>query len=99
MDTSTQQGAGRSPQAFIYFWKHYGKDEKAGHLPSFRLHQNSSAMGRIRSGDIVWAFTRRTTDGAYVIVARFLVSDAGATPASDPEQSGKVVYRERPRWM
>ena len=90
MDTLTQQGDTRTPpasKAFIYYWKNYRKDADEDSLPLFRLHQNSKTMEHIHRGDIVWAFTRRT-DRAYVIVARFLVSDAGKTPIPTPTGDG-----------
>ena len=56
-------------------------------VPLHRLHQRSRVMERIGRGDTVWAFARRRTDGAYVIVARYLVSHIGEDPHPDQMSS------------
>jgi Domain of unknown function (DUF3883) len=72
-----------NPSAFLYYWKIYWDDSDKGHLPLV-MNQNSRTMQRIRPGDVVWAFTRRMTDGAYVLVARFLVSHVGENKDGNP---------------
>ena len=70
--------------AFLYYWKIYWDDYDEGHRPLSRLNQNSPTMQLIRPGDVVWAFTRRKTDEAYVLVARFLVSQVGENDDGNP---------------
>jgi hypothetical protein len=93
MDASAQQEnakAQRTPQAYIYYWKNYWDDKRKGRVPSLTLHRNSSRMADVRSGDTVWALTRKPavsrkpSDDTYLIVGHYLVSTVGETPESDP---------------
>jgi hypothetical protein len=83
MAIATQQGG----NAFIYYWHEYWNDRSSNLVPLRRLHQRSRVMERIGRGDTVWAFARRRTDGAYVIVARYLVSHIGEDPHPDQMSS------------
>ena len=85
MSASIGQRAGSAtPRAFLYYWMIYWDDLDESHWPLSKLNQNSRTMQRIRPGDVVWAFTRRRTDGAYVLVARFLVSHVGENDDGTP---------------
>lgn len=53
----------------LYYWKpgNYAKDRRFGF--GYHLNQNSPALEELRPGDHVWAFTRRRSDGLYVLAA------------------------------
>lgn len=57
----------------LYYWRpdNYSRDQAFGF--GFHLNQNSPAMEKARPGDSLWAFTRRSSDGLYVLAAELIV--------------------------
>ena len=95
MDAPEQQDGARTQpgqQAFIYYWVDYWEAKQKKLLPLFKLHQNSPVMERIQAGDIVWVFTRRRSDGHYVIVCRYLVARVGKDTGNDNTRYGQQFF-------
>jgi 5-methylcytosine-specific restriction enzyme A len=57
----------------LYYWRpdNYRRDRAFGF--GYHLNQNSPAMAGARPGDSLWAFTRRTRGGVYVLTAELIV--------------------------
>ncbi len=57
----------------LYYWRpdNYTRDRRFGF--GYHLSQNSSAMLRSGPGDSIWAVTRRSRDGLYVLAAELVV--------------------------
>ncbi len=57
----------------IYYWlpDNYARDRRFGF--GYHLNQNSRAMESVLPGDSLWAFTRRRSDGLYVLAAELVV--------------------------
>ncbi|MEW6047432.1 MAG: HNH endonuclease signature motif containing protein [Bacillota bacterium] len=53
----------------LYYWRpdNYARDRQFGF--GLHLNQNSPRLRDLKPGDHVWAFTRRRTDGFYVLAA------------------------------
>ena len=64
----------------LYYWRpdNYARDRRFGF--GFHLNQNSPAMEAAVTGDSVWAFTRRTRDGLYVMAAQLVVRAVTRNP-------------------
>ncbi|BDG59500.1 HNH endonuclease [Caldinitratiruptor microaerophilus] len=57
----------------LYYWRpdNYRADRQFGF--GYHLNQNSPLLKELQAGDHVWAFTRRRSDGAYVLAADLVV--------------------------
>jgi 5-methylcytosine-specific restriction enzyme A len=57
----------------LYYWRpdNFGRDRTFGF--GFHLNQNSPAMATVAPGESLWAFTRRPSDGSYVLAAELIV--------------------------
>ena len=58
----------------LYYWRpdNYARDRAFGF--GYHLNQNSPRLLELKPGDHVWAFTRRRTDGFYVLAADLVVA-------------------------
>lgn len=64
----------------LYYWRpdNYQRDRAFGF--GYHLNQNSPALGTITPGDSLWAFTRRSRDGMYVLAAELIVRAVTRNP-------------------
>src|SRR6266496_3244734 len=85
----------RAGKSFLYYWRDYWEDRLLHPQARLRrLHQGSPVMERIRKGDSVWVIIRRRQDNQYVLVAHYLVSEAGMSPENDPDRDRGKWYLE-----
>lgn len=59
--------------ALLYYWRpdNYARDRAFGF--GYHLNQDSPRLAAMPRGDSLWAFTRRRTDGLYVLAAELVV--------------------------
>ncbi len=64
----------------LYYWRadNYARDRRFGF--GYHLNQNSGAMASSGAGDSLWAITRRTNDGLYVLAAELVVRAVTRNP-------------------
>jgi hypothetical protein len=57
----------------LYYWRfdNYARDRAFGF--GYHLNQDSPATARVQPGESLWAFTRRRSDGLYVLAAELVV--------------------------
>ncbi len=58
------------PLLYYWRWDNYQQDLRFG--VGYHLNQKSKGLHRIDIGESLWAFTRRPSDGAYVLVAELV---------------------------
>lgn len=64
-------GVGVVPLLYYWRWDNYQRDLRYG--VGYHLNQSSRRLHSIPAGDSLWAFTRRPSDGAYLLVAELVV--------------------------
>lgn len=59
--------------SFLYYWRpdNHRRDRRFGF--GYHLNQSSPLLAEARAGESVWAFTRRASDGGYVLAAELVV--------------------------
>jgi 5-methylcytosine-specific restriction protein A len=67
--------------ALLYYWRpdNYARDRRFGF--GYHLNQNNPSLAAAARGDAVWAFTRRRSDGLYVLAADLRVRAVTRNPA------------------
>lgn len=63
-------GVGVVPLLYYWRWDNYLHDLRFG--VGYHLNQKSKGLHNLEIGDSLWAFTRRPSDGAYVLVAELV---------------------------
>jgi 5-methylcytosine-specific restriction protein A len=58
------------PLLYFWRWDNYQRDLRYG--VGYHLNQRSKGLHAIEPGDSLWAFSRRPSDGAYVLVAELV---------------------------
>src|SRR5581483_6436155 len=78
--TGLRRPGGGEALALLFYWRpdNYARDRAFGF--GYHLNQNSAAMARALPGDSLWAFTRRTHDGLYVLAAELVIRAVTRNP-------------------
>jgi 5-methylcytosine-specific restriction enzyme A len=66
--------------SLLYYWRpdNYRRDRSFGF--GYHLNQNSAVLQTLQPGQSVWAFTRRTRDGLYVLAAELVTRTVTHNP-------------------